>query len=577
SLYLPALESTIAPDPVLVCPTTPVLEVVSLMSQIHHRQCVLPGMTPVESDLPLYDPVSAVLVVENSQLVGIFTERDLVQMTTSNRELQGLRVADVMTHPVVTLTLTSDQTLFSALALLRQHQFRHLPVVDEHKQVVGMISLGTIRQALQPINLLKWKLVRDVMTSEVVCASGASTVLEIAHQMIQHQVSCVVVTDPDCLHLPSGRPYPLGILTERDIVQFQSLEMNLGEISASSVMSSPLFFVRSSDLLLQAQQAMQKQRIRRLVVVGDEGELLGIVTQTSLLRVFDPVEMYGVLEFLHRSVEQRTCELQQANRQLQAEICEREKVEQRLRSSEAKLQAALNHQQELNKLKSHFAAMASHDLRVPLNNILFASELLEHGGEKWPQEKKQQYIYRIQSAVRQMNQLLNDMMMISETEIGELKLHPEPLDLYDFCRELVEEMHLGTENKCPIHFISHSSLKRIPGHVGMDAKLLRQILVNLLSNAIKYSAPGCPVIFQLNLELTQAQFSIQDQGIGIPQEDQIHLFQAFHRAGNVGSIVGTGLGLAIVKRCVDAWNGTIEVNSAEGVGTTFVVALPVLQ
>jgi signal transduction histidine kinase len=108
----------------------------------------------------------------------------------------------------------------------------------------------------------------------------------------------------------------------------------------------------------------------------------------------------------------------------------------------------------------------------------------------------------------------------------------------------------------------------------MDKKLLRQLLSNLLLNAIKYSPSGGTVQFRLAYQGDEAVFQIQDQGIGIPKEDQALVFEFFHRAKNVGAIDGTGLGLAIVKKCVDLHGGQVTVHSDVGVGTQFTVILP---
>jgi signal transduction histidine kinase len=108
----------------------------------------------------------------------------------------------------------------------------------------------------------------------------------------------------------------------------------------------------------------------------------------------------------------------------------------------------------------------------------------------------------------------------------------------------------------------------------MDKKLLRQLLSNLLINAIKYSPRGGQIRFELTCQDNKAIFQIQDQGIGIPKEDQPRLFEFFYRAKNVGAIAGTGLGLAILKTCVDLHRGEITVDSEVGVGTRFTVSLP---
>ncbi|NET40357.1 MAG: sensor histidine kinase, partial [Cyanothece sp. SIO1E1] len=100
------------------------------------------------------------------------------------------------------------------------------------------------------------------------------------------------------------------------------------------------------------------------------------------------------------------------------------------------------------------------------------------------------------------------------------------------------------------------------------------VLYNLLSNALKYSDDSSPVEFLVRRQGEFLEFVISDQGIGIPVEDHGRLFESFHRASNVSAIPGTGLGLNIAKRAVEAHGGTISYESAEGVGTTFMVCLP---
>jgi signal transduction histidine kinase len=144
------------------------------------------------------------------------------------------------------------------------------------------------------------------------------------------------------------------------------------------------------------------------------------------------------------------------------------------------------------------------------------------------------------------------------------------MDLVQLCRKLVEELQLNVKNGSAIALTTNcpSLLTNI------DEKLLRRIFGNLLSNAIKYSPPGSTVQFDLTWLNDRVIFKIQDEGIGIPPEDQFHLFEPFHRATNVGTIQGTGLGLAIVKQCVDLHGGEISVASGVEQGTTFIVTLP---
>jgi len=138
------------------------------------------------------------------------------------------------------------------------------------------------------------------MTSQVVQAPLTATVLQLAQLMAEHRVSCVVITQRNS----EDNDYPVGIVTERDLVQFQAVQIDLHKTRAQTVMSTPLFLLSPEDSLWTAHQEMQKRRVGRLVVSWNWGRGLGIVTQTSLLRVFDPMEMYGVIENLQQTIQQ---------------------------------------------------------------------------------------------------------------------------------------------------------------------------------------------------------------------------------------------------------------------------------
>jgi len=238
--------------------------------------------------------------------------------------------------------------------------------------------------------------------------------------------------------------------------------------------------------------------------------------------------------------------------------------------AEAEIRKALEKEKELNELKSRFISMVSHEFRTPMATILFSAGLLETYSAKWSEEKKQVHINRIQSAVQHMTNLLNDVLLIGKAEAGKLEFNPHPINLESFCQELLEDVKLTDKNQHQIIFTSEG----VGESAKMDEKLLRHILSNLLSNAVKYSPANTTINFHLQCPDKAAIFKIQDAGIGIPPEDLTHLFEPFHRATNVGTIQGTGLGLAIVKRSVDLHGGEITVQSEVGVGTIFIVKLP---
>ena len=217
---------------------------------------------------------------------------------------EGVKIAEVMTHPVITLNEANFQDIFAALFLFRRYRIRHLPILSEGGQLIGVVSPESIRQVLRPANLLKLRRVLDVMSKQVIHAPMTTSVLRLAQLMAEYRVSCVVITQEDA----EGSFRPVGIVTERDIVQFQSLELEIWKIQALDVMSTPLFLLSPEDSLWIAHQEMQRRHVRRLVVSWNWGRGLGIVTQTSLLRVFDPMEMYGVIETLQRSFQELEAE-----------------------------------------------------------------------------------------------------------------------------------------------------------------------------------------------------------------------------------------------------------------------------
>jgi PAS domain S-box-containing protein len=311
SVKLPTLQQVIDPAPLIVGPDISVLAVMMQMNQIQDSTCSLESTAQVAE---VISTASCALVVEGEKLVGLLTERDIVQLSAAGRDLATVPIGDVMTRSIISLTLDATQTVLTALNLLQQHQIRHLPVLDRQGHLVGLITPYSIRRVLQPANLLKLRRVAEVMTTAMISALPTASVLSIAQLMTEHRVSCIVIRD--ATPQAEGKIYPLGMLTERDIVQFQILQLDLAQIPVQTVMSTPLFFTHPQDSLWDAHQSMQRRRVRRLGVVNDQGELVGLLTQTHLLEVFDPIELSGVVDTLQQQVEERTTQLEQINQQL---------------------------------------------------------------------------------------------------------------------------------------------------------------------------------------------------------------------------------------------------------------------
>ncbi len=295
----PEIESAIDRSPLIISPTISLVNAIALMGQVRDMSCNINHDQEAEFQLANKNRSSCALIMEGGTLQGILTERDIVKLTAEKLEFESVTVAEVMTKPVVTLAKSNLKDIFAALFLFRRYRIRHLPIVDQGDQLVGVMSPGTIRQAMRPANLLKLRRVSDVMSTSIIHAPSTMNVLGVAQLMAKHRVSCVIITETE-----EDILIPVGIITERDILQFQFLQARLDNLEAGQVMSSPLFLLSPEDSLLAANQEMQRRRVRRLVVSWNWGRGLGIVTQTSMLRIFDPIEMYGVIETLQSTVQQ---------------------------------------------------------------------------------------------------------------------------------------------------------------------------------------------------------------------------------------------------------------------------------
>ncbi len=258
---------------------------------------------------------------------------------------------------------------------------------------------------------------------------------------------------------------------------------------------------------------------------------------------------------------------------------------EQLQLSAEVLSRSLKQERELSQMKTDFISVVSHEFRTPLTTIQSASELLEY--YEWSKEEQVEQLHQIQSEVKHMTALMEDVLFLSRSNTNKVKLNLTKFNLLSFCSQLLRQMQRTFASDYALNsslYISSTNTSIESFHlqddlpnllVKMDDKLLRQILTNLLTNAIKYSPHNKKVDFQITVEPEQVKFVVSDHGIGIPKEDLENLFSAFHRGKNVGILPGTGLGLSIVKNCIDIHNGSISVESQLDIGTKFIVVLPI--
>ncbi|MBC8503327.1 MAG: hypothetical protein H8D34_00585 [Chloroflexi bacterium] len=225
---------------------------------------------------------------------------------------------------------------------------------------------------------------------------------------------------------------------------------------------------------------------------------------------------------------------------------------------------------ELDRIKSEFVSNVSHDLRSPLTAILGYVELLERVGPV--NDKQRSFIQRVQVSVRNITELINDLLDLGRIESGfdERKVSLSLQNVVQYSVESFKDRIIESDHKLVMDIPEN-----LPQIIG-DSVRLRQVVDNLLGNSLRYTPNGGKISISARDENEQIILQVSDNGYGIPAVERPHIFEKFYRASNVvENISGSGLGLAIVKSIVENHNGRIWVDSVEGEGSTFTVVLPI--
>lgn len=229
----------------------------------------------------------------------------------------------------------------------------------------------------------------------------------------------------------------------------------------------------------------------------------------------------------------------------------------------------------INK-KADFLATMSHELRTPLNSIIGFSELLKQKGQKELDEKYQRYAQNVNKSGKQLLNLVNDVLIISQAEAGKIELKIEKICVPDILEEI---LLLVRDKSAKKNIILKKELDPSLEYVDADKQRFKQIVLNLLSNALKFSKPGRGTVTIMTKKQGElALFSISDTGIGIKEKDVDRLFKEFEQIDSSipKESKGAGLGLAITKKLVELHGGDLTVKSRYGEGSTFTFSLPIV-
>lgn len=285
--------------------------------------------------------------------------------------------------------------------------------------------------------------------------------------------------------------------------------------------------------------------------VGDQRFVMGLVSDVTQRRSVE-LELQRTNADLEERVDSRTAELKLA---------------------EKSVREALEAEKELNALKSRFVSMASHEFRTPLSTIMSSVDLIARYSDGPQRDKVERHVSKIRGKVRELTTMLNDFLSLDKLEQGMVRCTASELDVVHLCIELVEELRNLTKSGQEIIY-NHEGTER---NVMQDRQMLGHLLSNLVSNAIKYSPENKRIELTTSVANGVLQITVSDEGMGIPLEDQQHLFERFFRASNAFTVQGTGLGLNIVRKYLDLMGGTIHFTSEPGKGSVFTAQLPQLH
>jgi PAS domain S-box-containing protein len=373
--------------------------------------------------------------------------------------------------------------------------------------------------------------------------------LEEANQAIKesnNRFSTIFHSSPNAIILAS---YPQGEFIDANLSFYANFLLSYDDVVNKKFSDLPIWY--ETDDMSKVFQLLQKNmRISNFEIIMKnkaEEKIVALITS-------EVIELNGQLSIL--------CSIQDISDRKRAE-------EETLKAKEASDSA--------NKLKSEFLANMSHEIRTPLNSVIGFGELL---GNRITDENSKKFVDGIVAGGKNLLALINDILDLSKIEAGKFDLNYNSVNIRDLLKDVFRLFIIKFEEKKLKFDISVNN--RVPDFLMLDEARFRQVLVNLIGNAVKFTEYGSIDVFinTTNEKSDYGKFDlaveIKDTGIGISQEDQTVIFEAFRQKSgqNTRQYGGTGLGLSITKRLVEMMGGNISLESQPGEGSCFKIFIP---
>jgi signal transduction histidine kinase/predicted transcriptional regulator len=571
---------------------------------------------------------SCALVVENSQLIGIFTTKDALRAITKTDDWRSINVGEVMTQKVITIAQNDLRDIFVIANLMRQHHIHYLPVLDQHNHPIGMITRDSICRVFDPMEVYmaitgdRAQLRDETLTpvsdinecQQTETALRDSKLAEVAlRQQIEREqlVGAITRRVRKSLNLAqilnTTVEQSCQVLQADRVLVYQIARNDTGCVIAESIKSgwssildtcfpseafpseclqryleghiTYIADCKSEPILPCMTQFIEDFQIRAMLIVPiiqeESNRLWGLLIahQCSNSREWQSWELTLQLQLADQlAIATKQSELYQ---QLQLELKERKRAEEQLRQTNDCLALTNEQLARATRSKDEFLSNMSHELRTPLNAILGISEGLLDEGFAPLTDKQKKAIRTIEKSGKHLLELINDILDLAKIEAGKLELCFTSVAIASLCDSSMGFIKRQASKK---NITLNTKILNGAERSFMDERRMRQVLINLLSNAVKFTPDGGDVTLEVSVDEEDRKviFCVRDTGIGIASEDKHKLFKTFVQIDSSLSRRhdGTGLGLALVRRIVELHSGSVRLESEVGKGSQFMVTIP---